>query len=425
LIKDDNVILPEWIAYHYQVLPLRRLILAIDPYSLTSPECIVESFRREIGLNTTMWTDGDYMYEGTLAYRKFPSTNATDQRKYQFYQWRQQVFFTKCLRQLREEGASYTLFLDTDEFLTFNHLGKREEEPYACSLIRRSGNRTQEIECIQEYRKRWRDGTDLRSQLPSVNNGERTIAHAIHQYDWMHTLWEGKPCATFARVNFGPLESTRKQVSRQVPKMTTTLHFDPMTFVTMRYRKHGPKQNPKPGKSIVNATAYNGIRPVGNPHRILDNDCIPNDPVVRHSETPLRVHHYTGSLEMFTSRPGDVHRTKKVCIPGKRGCIIFHDDDVFFHVVLCLPIGKEFLYRTDGVKYKWEDDTIRGWLQGFVDQVGKKRAWDLTQGLRNWAIANDKHAKERQVMKETNGHNIPAENNKQCEMENRDSNKSR
>lgn len=37
LIKDDNEILSEWIAYHYHVFNMRRLIVAVDPDSVTSP----------------------------------------------------------------------------------------------------------------------------------------------------------------------------------------------------------------------------------------------------------------------------------------------------------------------------------------------------------------------------------------------------
>ena len=36
LTRDDNQLLVEWIAYHYHVMPLRRLIIAVDPASVTS-----------------------------------------------------------------------------------------------------------------------------------------------------------------------------------------------------------------------------------------------------------------------------------------------------------------------------------------------------------------------------------------------------
>jgi hypothetical protein len=56
LIKDDNQILPEWIAYHFTVLPLRHLIVAVDPFSLTSPTPILDKFR-EIGMDIEVWRD--------------------------------------------------------------------------------------------------------------------------------------------------------------------------------------------------------------------------------------------------------------------------------------------------------------------------------------------------------------------------------
>ena len=37
LIKDDNDLLNEWLAYHYHVLNLRYLVVAVDPSSATSP----------------------------------------------------------------------------------------------------------------------------------------------------------------------------------------------------------------------------------------------------------------------------------------------------------------------------------------------------------------------------------------------------
>ena len=44
LIKDNNSILPEWLAYHYTVLPLRRLIVGVDPSSDTDPQSIFDLY---------------------------------------------------------------------------------------------------------------------------------------------------------------------------------------------------------------------------------------------------------------------------------------------------------------------------------------------------------------------------------------------
>jgi len=40
IIKDDNIILPEWMAYHYTILPLRRLIVGVDVMSYTGKSAL-------------------------------------------------------------------------------------------------------------------------------------------------------------------------------------------------------------------------------------------------------------------------------------------------------------------------------------------------------------------------------------------------
>ena len=55
LIKDQNMLLPEWLAYHYTVLPLRRLIVAVDPLSYTDPASVLDQWSSLI--NITIWHD--------------------------------------------------------------------------------------------------------------------------------------------------------------------------------------------------------------------------------------------------------------------------------------------------------------------------------------------------------------------------------
>jgi hypothetical protein len=64
LLKDDNDILNEWIAYHYHTLNLRHLIVAIDPSSATSPSSLFETWRTVFGdIRIDEWNDDDYMPE--------------------------------------------------------------------------------------------------------------------------------------------------------------------------------------------------------------------------------------------------------------------------------------------------------------------------------------------------------------------------
>jgi len=80
LLKDDNHRLVEWIAYHYQVLPLRSLVVAIDPNSVTSPLSILRRWndtskdkRLPYSIQTVLWTDNDYMSNTTQLTMEYKS----------------------------------------------------------------------------------------------------------------------------------------------------------------------------------------------------------------------------------------------------------------------------------------------------------------------------------------------------------------
>ncbi|KAL3940534.1 MAG: hypothetical protein SGBAC_004937, partial [Bacillariaceae sp.] len=60
ILKDDNDILNEWIAYHYFTLHMRTLIVTIDPSSKTTPEPLLEVWKQEFGLNYEIWNDSNF-----------------------------------------------------------------------------------------------------------------------------------------------------------------------------------------------------------------------------------------------------------------------------------------------------------------------------------------------------------------------------
>ena len=62
LVKDDNDILAEWIAYHYHAVKLRHLIIAVDPASQTTPTEILQRFTKYLpDFTVDIWSDKDYM----------------------------------------------------------------------------------------------------------------------------------------------------------------------------------------------------------------------------------------------------------------------------------------------------------------------------------------------------------------------------
>ena len=152
LIKDDNMLLPEWISYHYWAVQLRHLIVAIDPASSTSPVPILTRFTQQLPkLHVTIWSDDDYMpvwFVTTKNNRtqnmddsivstvdKVPNLvprfwfvnastspfhqhlNATaisreqleqDYRTINEYWFRQRTFLTQCIRHVRHGGGTGT-----------------------------------------------------------------------------------------------------------------------------------------------------------------------------------------------------------------------------------------------------------------------------------------------------------------------------
>ena len=76
LIKDDNEILNEWIAYHYHVLRLRYIVVAVDPTSTVAPNAIFEKWQNETDLSIEIWSDQDFIPKGLSAnqYNAVPDT---------------------------------------------------------------------------------------------------------------------------------------------------------------------------------------------------------------------------------------------------------------------------------------------------------------------------------------------------------------
>jgi hypothetical protein len=160
LIKDGNVILPEWLAYHYTRLPLRRLIVAVDPLSETDPKDILSQFET-IGMNITTWyNDSDYTGLDEESFSRYWKRHLSNKKRgvnprsgclmpfavdipfldYK-YRNRQCSFYSSCLRTLKEESRrSWTILIDDDEYLNFNHYDDKEEEPGHCRAMQHAYN---------------------------------------------------------------------------------------------------------------------------------------------------------------------------------------------------------------------------------------------------------------------------------------------
>ena len=83
LIKDDNAILSEWIAYHYHTVNLRHLVVAVDPSSTESPASILSRWRQNTDLKVNYWNDTDYMPQSFTDSGYFPEEYLQDESDFE------------------------------------------------------------------------------------------------------------------------------------------------------------------------------------------------------------------------------------------------------------------------------------------------------------------------------------------------------
>eukprot|EP00980_Cylindrotheca_fusiformis_P016619 scaffold4973_cov135-Cylindrotheca_fusiformis.AAC.37 len=141
LTKDDGEILNEWIAYHYHVLNMRRLIVAVDPLSTTSPVPLLQKWKDLFGMNIEIWKDEDFMPDYFLQggdqgkikdfVKNFQFQNnatADEKRKLSMvnnHRFRQHTFVSRCLWEVKTRFAgaqkgNWVAHVDSDEYIIIN-----------------------------------------------------------------------------------------------------------------------------------------------------------------------------------------------------------------------------------------------------------------------------------------------------------------
>ena len=124
LIKDDNEILPEWIAYHYHTIHLRHLIVAVDPLSTESPTAILAKWKLQTDLQIRIWDDEHYMPEEFMQLGRPPDEFIANEKDLKHsnmndsaviaisnHRYRQRVFLASCMRAMRVEGNSWVMHI--------------------------------------------------------------------------------------------------------------------------------------------------------------------------------------------------------------------------------------------------------------------------------------------------------------------------
>jgi hypothetical protein len=342
LIKDDNDLLNEWLAYHYHVLNMRYLLVAVDPNSATSPTPIFDKWRRLTDLKIVEWSDQNFMPKVFLltGYHISPNLIDGDATKSKWHEghedeekvradnlqitnhrFRQVTFLAACLKHMKNHKKTWTMHVDTDEFVVVNPLLRNTTQANVASV-----------------------------KIPSIRE-KGSIANVVKQFynDPVMRAKYNYPCISMPRLLFGSNETKDTTYPADVME-----HFDVSKLETIRWQYHtdydDQDRNAQP-KVIVDVSVVPRSNDMFNKpfsiHRPSKELCrrIKQLDFKQLQRYPITVNHYTGSWERYFSK-NDTRRSERA-------------------------------YNTKAHVAFGHDTYISPWLMGFVDNVGLKLAKQL------------------------------------------------
>jgi hypothetical protein len=363
LIKDDNDILNEWIAYHYHVLNLRHMIVAVDPSSQTSPIPLLQIWKRTFGVNVTLWTDQDFMpdyflqghFELVPRMIKLEDKNATKwqeddgvevseahrQRDYleiNNHRYRQAKFLQRCSKTLQDAQHTWTTHIDTDEYIAINPTVRRQQGPEEQPPM--AGNGTVAVP------KALQAGAILK------------FLNDLHQQDPIIINW---PCISMPRILYGSVEDETTLADSSSSVVGAPM-FARSKLESLRWKYHADYLNqelnrqPKTIMDVSGFPAFNVSRKAFSIHRPSMHLCRNQGQmnVLDGDRYPLVVHHYVGSFERYKARK-DPRRTETA------------------------------YWQKASVRDGKEDGWIDTWLPSFVEQHGMAK---VSKVMRKYMTGN-------------------------------------
>ena len=303
LIMDDNHFLIEWIAYHYHVVNLRHLIVAIDPRSQELPDEIVQRWSDH--MNISVWYNySDYRLSNETAILEAEERvqivlrNAKEPYNYNLIQHRarQRLFYSQCMIEHQQSSLNrgWTLFLDTDEFVSINYPMMSTLRPFyhlndiTIPSVSEPGSVLKLLQLEQVY---------FNKEVQQSNN------------------MTSSPCIQIPRFRYGTMEvpTTIKQSS--LPKMINTSHF-----ATLRWQIHAKTNNysmNRISKTIIDLSRisaeelYNNFPIVESIHKPLPLHCARRKLHIRSTQQIFIIHHYLGTHEQYTFRKDSRSRNER------------------------------------------------------------------------------------------------------------------
>lgn len=308
MVKDDNDLLYEWLAYHYTVLPLGYVVVGADIGSSQDPDEVLQRWKTEpTGLRSWVLHSEDFIHRHGNYYEHFGGNRTEfptedEQRKYHHHAliYRQKGFITACAERLQAEGVGWTLFIDSDEFLAMNPMTEDDKDLQADG----------EGQSLLSNHSR-----EIRTRIRDEYVGKRTVADLIRDTNLTSDMGS---CYTIPRLLFGALENATcndESIAAMHGEARAFLkhHYD--KFSTLRFFQHAKKGDfatSKFGKVMMDLSRVPRdilkSRVPSNIHRPFRDLCGPAG-AAPFPNAFFFVAHYIGGWDRYASRRGDHRRT--------------------------------------------------------------------------------------------------------------------
>ena len=343
IVKGDNDLLAEWIAYHYTVLPLRYVVVASDVGNPENPATVLKRWTAAntglrwwaVDVNSSLvFQDNRYgefsEKEAERSYKNkrrgsrlqtMQTNNTTnnntvdvdvdvdDPKLIQYIAHsrlvhRQKELIGYCANFMKKRGVHFVSMYDTDEFLAINRMGMDEQgsEPKNATKIL-SMNSTPSTTSTTDETEPFDEVYGMRPNLPPIESNA-TVVDIIKSFRAI-----GRPlksCHTMPRVSFGAGENFTCPGSVPVKEFARANNFDLASLSTLRFQQHAIKTDyskNRLGKVLVDVSNISdstlSMQPK-NVHRPYKGECIRPFPVVEQS--PFYLMHYAGGWERFKSK---------------------------------------------------------------------------------------------------------------------------
>lgn len=297
IVQDDTIKLYEWIAYHYTMLPLTSLIIAISPessnHSIHEIRQLVNRWNdASLNLNITLWKADQLPMNYT-----FQSSLAGNSPTY-IHDYRQQNFAVSCTNHYRNlQQEQYLLLTDSDEFVAYNPIMPLENlthYPVFPESIFQGGPY---FTGIEGRKKDCSHAIPIREkEIPYALEHHHTILDFIHHQQQKNTNQTYFPnpngCTRLVGLKYGTNNSDTLN-SSSILLTQTYLHHE-------QYNDHW-------SKVMLDVTTFNDqdLEYVETMHNPFPRRCGKNGKKssgMDFSSAILRLAHYVGSLESWMER---------------------------------------------------------------------------------------------------------------------------